>query len=811
MAMTLPDADRQPAASRVEELVELAAANAPWAFLRALGDHPEAAADPSIRWLSAIELARAGLAPPARQLFAALPADLRASPAVAASRSLVDRPSAARALPAAERLERWRTAQAALARRGVDLAPLDAAARQSIAATEAWRSPDGGVLIVPAGQLDPARWRPLAPAAPAGLPPAEVRPPLLCAGLGPELVARWRGSEVREGLHEQRLLVVETDGDAIADAFGCLDLAPLAATERVAWFLGPDALERLADWLIDRIDLALPESVLATGPAAATLLGAAERVRAAAVSAQRRELARLAARADRVGAGKGLQGWRSRFGGVIWGDGSLRVLLHATRHSSYLVHAIEDLAAAFTDLGHDVRVLVEPDASSRLTRLAWARAIAEHEPDLIVVPNHPRAALGVPASIPYVCWIQDAMPHLFERPAGTSALDVWVGYTFPELTRDLGVHPLATKPAAIPASATKFHPGPVAADDHARFDCEIAFASNHGETPAALRDRLAELHGGDARARRLLGALHERAETLAAAAPLRPLAPRLADEAGRVVREVVGVDPEPARRAAIAHGLLAPLVCRIAKHKVVGWAAEIAERRGWRLRLFGRGWDEHSRFAPFAGPPAPHGEALRACYASAAVHLHVDTNVAAHQRVAECLLSGGLPLLLRTEDALRQQTEIAWAALLRAAGLDAAPEASLERDAVDAPEAMALVALRQRLGLPAGPTLTIPAGYRPPDPPFWRGILESMNAALLLGDLADVAFADAAELERRVEEALGAPERRGAIVAEGRARALALRTHHALAEEMIEAVANSTWCGIHLLGQAAGGSARDAA
>ena len=29
------------------------------------------------------------------------------------------------------------------------------------------------------------------------------------------------------------------------------------------------------------------------------------------------------------------------------------------------------------------------------------------------------------------------------------------------------------------------------------------------------------------------------------------------------------------------------------------WAAEIARRRGWRLGIFGRGWEQHPTFAPF--------------------------------------------------------------------------------------------------------------------------------------------------------------------------------------------------------------------
>src|SRR6185295_13062943 len=80
------------------------------------------------------------------------------------------------------------------------------------------------------------------------------------------------------------------------------------------------------------------------------------------------------------------------------------------------------------------------------------------------------------------------------------------------------------------------------------------------------------------------------------------------------------------------------------RHQTVAWAAELARERGWRLRLYGRGWAEVPELAEFARPEVSHGEALRACYRATAAHLHVSIYTLAHQRVMECALSGGLPL-----------------------------------------------------------------------------------------------------------------------------------------------------------------------
>lgn len=68
-------------------------------------------------------------------------------------------------------------------------------------------------------------------------------------------------------------------------------------------------------------------------------------------------------------------------------------------------------------------------------------------------------------------------------------------------------------------------------------------------------------------------------------------------------------------------------------------AAEIAQHMD--LALFGSGWDKHPTLASHARGLVENGEELKACYQGATVHLHANEDTHHHQRVYECLASGG--------------------------------------------------------------------------------------------------------------------------------------------------------------------------
>jgi hypothetical protein len=141
-----------------------------------------------------------------------------------------------------------------------------------------------------------------------------------------------------------------------------------------------------------------------------------------------RELAHRAARRDAAW-------WRERFASIGGSSGSRRsgkVLVITSRYSTFVRHSAEDLVAALASPGHDATLLMEPEAGETFTAIAYLQAIASIDPDLIVQINFPRWMMGpaVPQGWPHVCWVQDAMPHLFQAANVAAPLDFVIGHIY---------------------------------------------------------------------------------------------------------------------------------------------------------------------------------------------------------------------------------------------------------------------------------------------------------------------------------------------------------------------------------------------
>jgi hypothetical protein len=106
--------------------------------------------------------------------------------------------------------------------------------------------------------------------------------------------------------------------------------------------------------------------------------------------------------------------------------------------------------------------------------------------------------------------------------------------------------------------------------------------------------------------------------------------------------------------ADLLHQLIYPIAERAIRQQMIEWAAELCDERGWKLHLYGRGWDRHPRFARYAKGELPHGDSLRAAYQCAKMNLHTGLGGAHHQRVLECALAGGCTLVRIRADDLRQ-------------------------------------------------------------------------------------------------------------------------------------------------------------
>jgi hypothetical protein len=133
-----------------------------------------------------------------------------------------------------------------------------------------------------------------------------------------------------------------------------------------------------------------------------------------------------------------------------------------------------------------------------------------------------------------------------------------------------------------------------------------------------------------------------------------PLAPRTGERL-RVATQRAGAahgHDEPKVVTTLLRLYARPLADRMLRHQTLQWAAEIADRRAWRLHVYGRGCEAHPRFGRYAAGEVAHDDDLRACYQSAHAHLHMTIGNLVHQRVMECALSGGLALCRLTDESI---------------------------------------------------------------------------------------------------------------------------------------------------------------
>ena len=634
-------------------------------------------------------------------------------------------------------------------------------------AGERWKL-SGGVLEGVGGAL-------------AHAPPADARVPLwqaddgfalplILVGLATaDVVARAVRERTGTLQYLPRVVVIEPRAEVALAA-----MARYAATEGedaarallrapgVEWFVGPQGMPAFEAWLIERVDDPLHKDVIASGvpgeivQAVARLLGEAH--------ARRQELLRERSSTLRAWANS-----RQRREAVRqrWREGAnLRLLVLTSRFSTYMRHSAADLVEAMRSLGHEARLLIEPDDHTRQSQLHYTRAVTEFDPDGVVLINYLRPQIGpvLPPHLPVITWAQDAMAHFFggaNAPrAGT--LDFVAGMLYPELRDRVGVpesRMLAWPNAVSPA---KFHRGLVDASfGHLR--CDVAMMTRHSEPPELfVRRKLGEVRPGSPEARAI--------QALEAAVPEGLdrtqrehlwIVHEMRAVCERVLQRALGRAPAPGMTESMLHQVALPLADLHYRQQAARWAARVCQRNGWRLHLYGNGWDEHPELAAHARGELAHGEELRAAYQLAGATIHASARGLYHQRVAEAAMSGGLPIVRRSfEDADRAR----WFQLNAMAGVarsdgqtdDGRPIYTIADNA----GLMSVAALWGRCGLELGERGKVSPTPREVEVlrrcPLGKPKLPEDDSAWPLVDLGEVGFANETELEAVVAKALDA-------------------------------------------------------
>ena len=803
------------ATTTLPQILVLGSQNKPWAFVPVAKQAlPQTAFDPELWFLLASNLADLGLRTLAEAeldaLVAKRPQAERIPRVVELRERLNDLPDDR--VPIDELRANAERALVALTERGIDLNDDFAQWSNSTAGTEAFRASDGNIvrrlgqtLTHFGDQVGAARQIGGEHIAKAADSPA----PFLTEGVDPPwlLIEFAERTPRHESGYQPGIRVVQQDPCEFFDGCSLADISSILCEERVECFIGGDAGEQLARALARDagtpiIGPYMPLRSLRTPcrPAVTEIVRTELEQQNAAHAAH---LARIHTRdAERDEAY-----WRRRIPSALSGQAEpLRIVIATCRFTTVLGSMGTDLAESLRKLGCEVKLLTEPSDHRRLSPLGYSKVLDEFDPDLILAPNYTRRDLEkvitgqtdaspesrvLPTGVPFVVWVQDSMPHLLTTAAGASIspLDLAVGYVSREMIDDFGYPREAVLPAPLVASATKFDASRIDHEIAQRCACDVAMMTHHSETPEALRDRLLGELAGSLSVRRQMESLIPELDGIAR----DPCAlPGISQSVRALFDANAQLDPES--REMLLQNFAMRYVDRRMRHEVAHWCQEICERRGWTFRVFGRGWDKHPRFVEFASPALDHGDALAAAYHAAGVTLHVSAFSPVHQRLIECALSGGVPIIRRTCEA---EAGARWSQLLRIVRDEIPVEITDPGDGYGRVlwfdhMASAETAEYTRRMQAGGRSVKDRIAIRDPDQdPRTRDMPPMMpeaDAAWLLGGLDESSFNTRDELESLIERARSYPGWRTSKSNGISARAHRFHTHDVLASRLLDAI-----------------------
>ncbi|OAB63616.1 hypothetical protein AY599_08680 [Leptolyngbya valderiana BDU 20041] len=632
-------------------------------------------------------------------------------------------------------------------------------------------------------------------------PPEDLfAPPVVIVGATSiELIARAITERTGSLQYLPRVMVIEPRAEAALAGLARLGESAardLLAAPGVEWFVGPAAMERLERWLVEHVDNPLPKSVIDNGAPGGAAAGVA------------RLLAEAHARQQAVMREHGatLRQWannREKRTAIAerWRTAeSLRLLVTTSRYSTYMWPSAADLVEALNSSGHDARLLIEPDDHTRQTQLHYTRAMIDFEPDGVVLLNYLRPHLGpvVPPHVPVVTWSQDAMGHYFMggQLARSGPRDFVVGMLYPELRDRLGVPEERMLGWLNPVSPTKFHDGAIAGG-HEHLRCDVALMTRHSEPPAQYVRRVYDQGGAASAYGRAILELEERVpEALSRSeAQQRWLVHELRVECEAALRASSTRPPAGAMVEGLLQQIAYPLADLHFRQQAARWAASVCGQRGWRLHLYGKGWEDHPELAVHARGELAHGEELRAAYQLASVTIHASVRGQNHQRVAEAAMSGGLPIVRRTFEDLDRARWYQLNAMVGAVEPDGQSDDGRPLYAIaNHAGLMRVAALWGRCGLVLGDGGMVGPTHREmailEDCPLGKPRLPHEDPAWPLIDVGTVGFASEAELEAIVERSMDPAWRAGWSAAIG-ARARERFGMDRFARDVVELVRGS--------------------
>ncbi len=299
----------------------------------------------------------------------------------------------------------------------------------------------------------------------------------------------------------------------------------------------------------------------------------------------------------------------------------LRIALFTSIYTDVLQYVTADLAEAFVELGHQVRVIQEETVGEQVTVDDYVDQLVDFGPDVLVLLNYSRTdQLGlIPATLPIVTWILDERPEHFDRKYINQIAEVDRVYIFDSVARrryrEAGYTNIGLLPFAV---AKRLRSPPIASPAHSV--AVLTHVTNGKVDYPNIVD--------------LIEHFEERLGRLEQWPVFSDDCARLLDQSMNELGGSISSHSEQQKQT-----LAVSLTRNFNKLRVVDRliTAQLP------IEIYGRGWEQYPRFAPYLRGVVRPGPELSAVYRNSKVVLHDGTNP--HPRILEGFLAGGCVLV----------------------------------------------------------------------------------------------------------------------------------------------------------------------
>ena len=471
--------------------------------------------------------------------------------------------------------------------------------------------------------------------------------PLFLAGIGAgyELMEFFDAQPKMTLWKKQAIYVVERSADIFRLNLEIHDWKKILTSGRIFFFVGKKVNQQLRDFFRNALR-PLPEVILfyeMTQQENQPLVARVVKTIRDITENRKKETDRLLRQTNRYYDSLSDKDWQRIFSARR--ERALRILLVTCKFSTFVQYCTRDAARGFEALGHQTRTMIEKDSIDRPSSLDTMRNVASFKPDVIFMIDYLRTYFGsiLHKSIPFVCWVQDQLPHLFNEQAAKAIGKrdiVLLGYDFkqPLLELDYPRGNLFRLP--LPTNSKVYRPMKLSKKEMEKYHCEVSYVSHASAPPEqAFTDLLSQV--SDLETKEILKVMFELVKE------------RFYTEKDCYSEEdyeSLLLEAEERKGVTITNSKARAVILSRFWH-VVGnafrkqlpleWVAE----DGYDLRLYGRNWQNHPRLSKYAQGIARNGQELCRIYNASQINIQVCAGGNLHPRLIDGLASGGFFLV----------------------------------------------------------------------------------------------------------------------------------------------------------------------